>query len=117
MSIDDPNTPRPERPRSEPEIIPPGAQARGNRRGFDSVFISIDERDGIRRIVLKRPGPFAIALGLLALGLIVAVIFLLLAGIVLIWIPVVVAGLLLALAAGAIRYHWWRLKAWWSGVR
>jgi uncharacterized protein YqhQ len=113
MSTTDPSDRRPERPRSEPEIIPPGR--RGARDEFSSVFISVDERDGVRRVTIKHPGPFAIVLSLLALGLIIAVIFLLLAGIVLVWVPIVVAGLLLALIVGAVRYHWWRLKAWWAG--
>jgi hypothetical protein len=103
---------RPERPRNEPEIIPPG-RARA-REEVSAVFLRIDERDGVRRVYLRRPGPFAIVLGLLALGLVAAAVFLLLAGIVLIWVPVVVAGLLVALLAVTLRRHWQRFKLWWA---
>lgn len=113
MSSNDPENRRPERPRSEPEIIPPSRDG-GAQNDLSAMWIRIDERDGVRRVYLTRPGPFSIVLGLMVLGLIAAVIFLLLAGVLLIWIPLVVAGVLLALLAGTVRYHWWRLKAWWG---
>ena len=49
MSSHDPNAPRVERPRAEPEIIPPRGQSRP--RSFDSLFVRVEEGDdGIRRI-------------------------------------------------------------------
>jgi hypothetical protein len=106
----------PERPKSEPEIIPPGREPRGGR-GFESIFIRVDERDGVRRIYLAQPGPGTIALGLLILGLIAAALVLVLAGVVLIWLPILVGGILLALLVGALRYRWHRLRGWWSRGR
>jgi hypothetical protein len=103
-----------ERPRSEPEIIPPGADDRA-RGGWSGVWIRIDERDGVRRVYLRQPGPFSIALALLAIGIIAALGLLLLAGFVLFWLPIVVAVVLIALFSGSARYHWHRLRAWWRG--
>ena len=78
MSNDDPRKPRVEHPRVPPEIIPP--RGRAQQRGFDSLFIRVEEGDdGIRRVHLKKPGPFTIILVLLAAGAVAALFFLLLA--------------------------------------
>ena len=79
MSNDDPRKPRVEHPRVPPEIIPP--RGRQQQRGFDSLFIRVEEGDdGIRRVYLKKPGPFTVVLILLAAGAVAALFFLLLAG-------------------------------------
>lgn len=105
-----------ERPRSEPEIIPPGREPpRHVRREIDSAFLRFEERDGVQRIFIARPGWPSIVLAILIFGLIAAIVFVVLAGIVLIWIPLVVGAIVLALVAGALRYHWERLKIWWAG--
>ncbi len=116
MSANDPEKPRPERPRAEPEIIPPGQGGRG-QNGLSGIWIGVEERDGVRRVVFKRPGMFSIIFGLLVVGLIVAAVFLLLAGLVLIWVPLVVVGILFALLSVSARQYWWRLKSWWAGGR
>jgi hypothetical protein len=107
--------PTPERPRSEPEIIPPGAD--GRSRGPETIWFRVEERDGVRRVHLARPGLSSIILGLLIVGLIAAVVVLVvlvLAGLVLFWIPVLVVAIVLALLSGAIRQRWHRLRAWWA---
>jgi hypothetical protein len=116
MTRTDPTERGPERPRHEPEIIPPGRD-RAGKGGFDGVWISIDERDGTRRVHVARPGPFSIIVGLMLIGLVVAVVFLLLAGLVLVWIPIVVIGIVLALLSGSIRHYWHRARAWWASRR
>ena len=78
------------------------------------MWVQIDEHHGVRRVVIKQPGPTAIVLGLLLLGLIAGIAFLVLAGLLLFWIPVVIAGILLAFATTAIRRHWRLLRARWS---
>jgi hypothetical protein len=115
MPGNDPQKPRVERPRVEPEIIPPDPR-RGARGGFDSVFIRVEEGDdGIRRVTLKKPGPFTIVLILLAAGLLVAIVLLLLAGLVLLWIPLVIAGIVFALFSGSLRGAWQRVRGWVGG--
>lgn|GEM_PF-672461 len=126
MSSNDPNDPhdrrpRVEQPRVEPEIIPPNAQSRrggGTRGGFDSIFIRVEEgADGIRRVTLKRPGPFTIIALLAAAGLIVALFFVVLAGLVILWIPLAIIGILFALFSSSGRDMWQRIRGWWSGAR
>ncbi len=125
MSTNDPNDPqfnqpRVERPRVEPEIIPPGASSSrgGTRGGFESIFVRVEEGDdGIRRIHLKKPGPFTVIGLLLAAGVAVALFFVVLAGLVLLWIPLVIAGVLFALFSGSAANYWGRLSALWKNGR
>ena len=97
--------------RAKPEIIPPGQEPR--RAGTESIFIRIDDRDGVHRVVLTRPGWPAIILILLVLGLAAALGFLILAGLMLIWLPLLIGGILLALVSGALRHRWQQLRTWW----
>ena len=99
----------PERPRSEPEIIPPG-QAHGRESG--PVWISYGRDDGTQRIFVARPGPFSIIIALVIVGLVLAAVVLILAGLVLFWIPVVVLVIAAFVLAGYLRYYWARLKRW-----
>jgi hypothetical protein len=80
--------PGPERPRIEPEIIPPG-DARARWQG------AFDGR-ATQRIYVARLGPFGFAMVALAVAFLAAVILILLLGAFLIWIPI--AGLLLVIA-------------------
>jgi len=114
MTRYDPPDRGPERPRPEPEIIPPG-RSRAEQGSFDSIWIRVDDEGGTRRVHIARPGPFSIVLALLVIGLVVAVVFLLLAGLVLVWIPIVVIGIVLALLSGTARAYWYRLRSWWAG--
>jgi hypothetical protein len=79
---------RPERPRAEPEIIPPnrtGQQDWSNRR--DHVFT---HSRGSQRVYVGRLGPFTVVLLMLALAAMVAIILIVALGAVLIWLPIVV---------------------------
>jgi len=80
-----------ERPRTEPEIIPPGesVRRRGDARG---------PFEGTHRVYVARVGPFGFAMFMAALAILAALVFLTLLGAFVILIPV--AGLLLALAVG-----------------
>lgn len=112
----DRDTPRVERPRAEPEIIPPHASSR--RSGFDGVFLRVEEGDdGIRRVYVKRPGPFTVTLILLAVGAVAALFFLLLAGLMLLWIPLIVIGILFAVFSVSARDLWSRVQGWFGGMR
>ena len=101
---DDPDR-GPERPRFEPEIIPP------LRAGADQspyIWLSTAENSGTHRIYVARPGPFAIIAALAVIGLVVAAIVLVLLGAMLIWIPVVI----FLISALLLRQYWRRLQNW-----
>jgi hypothetical protein len=87
-----------ERPRSEPEIIPPGDP----RVRWESSF------QGTQRVYVARLGPFGLVMVVLAVAFLAAVILLLLLGAFLIWIPL--AGLILAIAviSSMLRGSWRR---------
>jgi len=98
--------PRPERPRSEPEIIPPDRSGRP-----DAEYVWTDRRS-THRIYVARPGPFSIILALLIAGLVLGAIVLLLVGLAVIWIPIVVFVVAAVLIAGFSRYYWARFRLW-----
>jgi hypothetical protein len=87
MTNRDPNDPGASRPRSEPEIIPPG---------------------DTRRIYMARPGPFTIILALAVLALIALVMLIVLLSVAVIWIPVVIA----LIAAFMLSIYWRRFRLW-----
>jgi hypothetical protein len=103
----------PDRPRSEPEIIPP---ERGNQRrdGGSHVWVWVSERDGMRQANVQLPGPFTIFLALAFVTLVVGGILILVLGAVLIWIPVFVLAVGALLLAAAARQYWWRFRRWLS---
>jgi len=96
--MNDWNSKPPEQPRSEPEIIPPGANYDPSRmRGpFDQVFS--------QRVYVARMGPLGFIALALTVGAVIAVVLVLLLGAFLLWIPIV--GLLVGagLVAGVIRH-------------
>jgi hypothetical protein len=117
---------KPEKPRSEPEIIPPGHcdaspwshdpgwpdAARAANHGDSTspgsaVFISVDEQGRTRYHTFTPPGPFTIGVVLALLGLIGAAIVLLAFGLVLFLIPVVAVTVVALALSGRIR-TWWR---------
>jgi len=76
------------RPRVEPEIIPPGRADPRSRRTASS--------DGTQRIYVAQVGPFGFAMVALAVAIVLALVFLLVLGAFVIFIPL--AGALLAAA-------------------
>jgi hypothetical protein len=89
------NSNQPERPRSEPEIIPPG-QSGGPRYGYAQDY-------GTHRVYVTRMGPFGFALMMLVIGLFAAVMLLALIGAAFIWIPVVAVFVIAAAISGLWR--------------
>ncbi|AVT83752.1 hypothetical protein [Rhodopseudomonas palustris] len=87
----------PERPRYEPEIIPPGQthDPMGTR-----IFI---DQNTTEHVFVGKVGPLGLFLMALAIGAVIAVVLVLLLGAFLLWIPVV--GLLIAagVVAGVLR--------------
>ena len=94
-------TPPSNRPRAEPEIIPPGAPF--PPRGDDPFNARFTQR-----IYIARPGPFGLLLVAAAVIIIAVVILLLLVGAVLIWIPVVGLMIAVAIVSGMVRSRWRR---------
>jgi hypothetical protein len=87
--------PKPERPRVEPEIIPPGRDQSPWRSD------TFTQSHGSQRIYVTKIGPFGFTLLLLALAALAAVIVVAIIGAFLIWIPVVA---LLVVVAAAFRF-------------
>jgi hypothetical protein len=85
-----------ETPRAEPEIIPPGAPDPRRERVEADLWMSFADASGRRRVYSAKPGPLAIALTLLALGLVTAAALVFFLGLFLLWLPV--AGVLVGAA-------------------
>jgi hypothetical protein len=94
---DDRSTPRGERPRSEPEIFPPGAPVRPSQTD------PFGQSEFVQRIHITRLGPFGFFMLALAIGLVAVVLLILLVGAVLFWIPVVGLIVAAAILSGALR--------------
>jgi hypothetical protein len=87
-----------ERPKQEPEIIPPGRAERGRPRR--RVFANSTEH-----IYVGKPPPFGIILVVLITGLLSAAMLILLLGAFLIALPVIVVFITAAIVAGLLRMY------------
>ena len=95
---------QPERPRAEPEIIPPDRSGGPGRRdpawsapdGFPPAY-------GTQRVYVGRIGPFGFALLLLVVGFLAAVMLLILIGTALLWIPLVAVLVIAAVISRLFR--------------
>jgi hypothetical protein len=97
--------PMSERPRSEPEIIPPGHDHRkGTVRGRRGTFVFTDT-SGTEYVRVTQIGPLSGLLSLLILGILSAVFLVLLIGTFLIWLPLVIAFLAGGIIVGAVRTY------------
>jgi hypothetical protein len=95
---------RRERPRAEPEIIPPDRTGQSSYRQTSAVWISVGP-DG--RVHVAKPGFFSLLLLTLGIAFLVALILVVLFGAILVAVPVVI----LLLAAGVIFALWQRFLA------
>jgi hypothetical protein len=84
-----------EKPRAEPEIIPPIHDDRQSRSGTARIRVFADG-NSIRHVYIARLGPLGVLMIALMIGILFTVILVLLVGALLIWIPLV--GLLVAAA-------------------
>jgi len=94
------NPNEPERPRVEPEIIPPDRS--GSRRPNWPPPFGFQTR-GTHRVYVSKIGPFGFALLLLVVGLFSGILLLALIGAALIWIPVVAVFVVIAAISGLFR--------------
>jgi hypothetical protein len=100
------NPNEPERPRVEPEILPPDRSGNGNPRGSGwppPPYGYTQSSNGAQRIFVTRIGPLGFGLFMLVAGLFAAVLLLLLIGTALIWLPLVAALLIVGAVAGVLR--------------
>ena len=84
----------PERPRVEPEILPP---ERSDPRRTSGIFVRVDQLGGVRRVIIPRPGLPSIMFALLVIALVAALVFVALAGLILFWIPILIIGFVAAI--------------------
>jgi hypothetical protein len=84
-----------EKPRSEPEIIPPNRSDRQSRSGAAGIRVFFDG-SGVRHVYVARLGPLGMVVLALMIGILLATTLVLVLGAFLIWIPLV--GLLVAAA-------------------
>jgi hypothetical protein len=96
--------PPPERPRVEPEIIPPGRGRESDWRQSPWRGDSFAQARGTSRIYVTRLGPFGIALVLLAIAAIFVLFMIALLGVVLLWIPIIVVAVVLAAVLRRLRW-------------
>jgi hypothetical protein len=101
---DERSSPQGERPRSEPEIIPPGAPLRRPRDDpfSDTIFT--------QRIYVAPLGPLGLIGLVLTIGIIAVVLLALIIGAVLFWLPIVALVVVAAIVGSRLgsRFRWWR---------
>jgi hypothetical protein len=102
------NSNKPERPRAEPEILPPERSGGPGDRRFGGRGPNMPRpfgttAGGTHRVYVGRIGPFGFALLLLVIGLLGAFMLFILIGAALIWIPVVAVLLVIAAISGLLR--------------
>ena len=90
---------RPERPRVEPQIIPPDRSQHRSNWGL----YGYTQSGGSHRLYVTRLGPLSVALLMLAVAAIVAVILFIVLGAVLLWIPVIAVLVVAAAIASVFR--------------
>jgi hypothetical protein len=93
-----------EKPRSEPEVIPPDRGDRQSRSSVAGIRVFLDG-GGVRQIYITRLGPLGMVALALMVGILFAITLVLVLGAFLIWIPLV--GLLVAAAiiSGLLRAY------------
>jgi hypothetical protein len=101
---------QPERPRVEPEIIPPDrSRGAGPRRPGDRGMAwppppyGYTQSRGAHRIFVRRIGPLGFALLLLMIGLFGGVLLLIMIGAALLWIPLLAVVVIAAAISGVFR--------------
>jgi hypothetical protein len=99
------NSNEPERPRAEPEILPPdrGGRTTSGQGWPPPPYGYTQDSSGTHRIFVTRIGPLGFGLFMLVAGLFAAVLLLLLIGTALIWLPFVAAVVIVGAVVGALR--------------
>jgi len=101
-----------DRPRSEPEIIPPDRTGGRRSDSQSHIWVWVADREGMRRANVTLPGPFTIFLALALVAMVAGLIVILVLGAVIIWVPIFVLAIVGLLIAAAARQYWWRFRRW-----
>jgi ABC-type transport system involved in cytochrome bd biosynthesis fused ATPase/permease subunit len=96
--------PRAEKPRSEPEIIPPDHAERRTARGTPRARVFTDAH-GTERVYVARLAPLGVILTILATSILAAAMLVLLFATFLIWVPLVILFIVGAIVAGLLRAY------------
>src|SRR3954451_4881 len=91
-------------PRSEPEIIPPDRTRPEWARDHRDPWASSDPF-GARRIHVAKVGPMGIVLLALLIGILAALVFVIVVGAFLLWIPIAILVFIAAILGGRLRRH------------
>ena len=91
-------------PHTEPEIIPPDRVEIESPRQPSATWVWFDA-NGIRHIHVRRIGPLGIILLALFIGTLAAMVFVVLVGAFLIWIPVAILLFVAAVVGGLMRRY------------
>ncbi len=91
-------------PHTEPEIIPPDRVEIESPRQPAATWVWIDAA-GTRHIQVRRIGPLGIILLALFIGTLAAMVFVVLVGAFLIWIPVAILLFVAAVVGGLMRRY------------
>ncbi len=99
--------PKGERPRHEPEIIPPGRAGERAENGASWARVFSDAR-GTERVYIARVRPLGVVLAVLTTAIMLAVFFVLLLGALLFWLPLFIFITAGAIIAGFLRVYYGR---------
>jgi hypothetical protein len=98
-----PSSNEPERPRVEPEILPPDRSGRNGQNWPPPPYGYTPGASGTQRIFITRIGPLGFGLAMLVIGLFAVALLLLLIGTALIWLPFVAAIVIVSAVVGLLR--------------
>jgi hypothetical protein len=107
MLMDHRQTPDPEKPRAEPEIIPPDHTHRRSPGGDTRIWVS---RGGYYRVFIATPGPLTVILAFLMLGGVALGLLAALLGAFIIALPVIGVLVVSLALASLLRGHVGRLR-------
>jgi hypothetical protein len=95
-----------EKPRSEPEIIPPHEQAGRPGRDEPRVRVFVD-RQGSERVYIAKPGPFGTILMILIAAMLAAVFLVLFSAAFFFLLPIAILLVAVAVIVGLLRALFW----------
>jgi hypothetical protein len=101
--------PQDEKPRSEPEIIPPNHAERRTAQGAPRMRVFIDTH-ATERVYVAKLGPLGVILAVLTTGILSAAMLVLLFATFLIWMPLVVFFIAGAIISEILRTYFRRAR-------